>query len=189
MVYVLLAEGFEEIEALAPVDILRRGGVEVRTVGITGKTVCGSHGIPVIADILPSEVADDMEMLVFPGGLPGSDHLHASAESDRLIAMAKKKGAHIAAICAAPYLLGLRGLLEGKRATSYPDEKFRSRLLGADACDERVVTDGLITTGMGMGAAQEFGLRLLALLAGEETAERIAKGALIVGAEDACSCK
>ena len=188
MVYVLLAEGFEEIEALAPVDILRRGGVEVRTVGITGKTVCGSHGIPVIADILPSEVADDMEMLVFPGGLPGSDHLHASPESDRLITMAKEKGAHIAAICAAPYLLGLRGLLDGKRATSYPDEKFRSRLLGADTCDERVVTDGLITTGMGMGAAQEFGLRLLALLAGEEAAEKIAKGALIIGASDAISC-
>ena len=188
MVYVLLAEGFEEIEALAPVDILRRGGVEVRTVGITGKTVCGSHGIPVIADILPSEVTDDMEMLVFPGGLPGSDHLHASPESDRLIAMAKEKGAHIAAICAAPYLLGLRGLLDGKRATSYPDEKFRSRLLGADTCDERVVTDGLITTGMGMGAAQEFGLRLLALLAGEEAAEKIAKGALIIGASDAISC-
>ena len=188
MVYVLLAEGFEEIEALAPVDILRRGGVAVRTVGITGKTVCGSHGIPVVADILPSEVADDMEMLVFPGGLPGSDHLHTSPESDRLIAMAKEKGAHIAAICAAPYLLGLRGLLDGKRATSYPDDKFRSRLLGADVCDERVVTDGLITTGMGMGAAQEFGLRLLALLAGEEAAEKIAKGALITGASDAISC-
>lgn len=188
MVYVLLAEGFEEIEALAPVDILRRGGVEVRTVGITGKTVCGSHGIPVIADILPDEVANDMEMLVFPGGLPGSDHLHASAESDRLIAMAKKKGAHIAAICAAPYLLGLRGLLEGKCATCYPDDKFRSRLLGASVSDERVVTDGLITTGAGMGAAQEFGLRLLALLRGEEAARKIATGALITGADSAVKC-
>ena len=188
MVYILLAEGFEELEALAPVDILRRGGVEVRTVGMTGKTVCGSHGIPVIADILPNEVADDMEMLVFPGGLPGSDHLHASEESDRLIVMAKEKGAHIAAICAAPYLLGLRGLLEGKRATCYPDDKFRSRLLGATVCDARVVTDGKVTTGAGMGAAQEFGLRLLALLRGEEAAKRIASGALIAGAEDAISC-
>ena len=185
MVYVLLAEGFEELEALAPIDILRRGGVPVRTVGITGKTVCGSHGIPVIADILPGEVRDDMEMLVFPGGLPGSDHLHDSPESDRLIAMAKAKGAHIAAICAAPYLLGLRGLLEGKRATCYPDDKFRSRLQGAVVCDARVVTDGDITTGAGMGAAQEFGLRLLAVLRGKEAAERIAHGALITGAEDA----
>lgn len=188
MVYVLLAEGFEELEALAPVDILRRGGIEVRTVGITGKTVCGSHGIPVIADILPDEVGDDMEMLVFPGGLPGSDHLHNAEATDRLIAMAKEKDAHIAAICAAPYILGLRGLLEGKRATSYPDDTFRSRLLGADVCGERVVTDGKITTGIGMGAAQEFGLRLLALLCGKEAAEKIAKGALITSAEDAITC-
>lgn len=188
MVYVLLAEGFEELEALAPVDILRRGGVEVRTVGITGKTVCGSHGIPVIADILPDEVGDDMEMLVFPGGLPGSDHLHSAEATDRLIALAKANNAHIAAICAAPYILGLRGLLEGKRATCYPDEKFRSRLLGADVCDDRVVTDGGITTSAGMGAAQEFGLRLLALLRGSEAAERIAKGALITGASDAVAC-
>lgn len=188
MVYILLAEGFEELEALAPADILRRGGVEVRTVGITGKTVCGSHGIPVIADILPDEVGEDMEMLVFPGGLPGSDHLHNAEETDRLIALAKEKGAHIAAICAAPYLLGLRGLLSDKQATSYPDDTFRNRLLGAKISAERVVTDGGITTAVGMGAAQEFALRLLAVLRGKEAAERIAKGALVTGAEAAISC-
>ena len=185
MVYLLLAEGFEEIEALAPVDILRRGGVEVRTVGMTGATVTGSHGIPVVADILPDAVrAEDMEMLVFPGGLPGSDNLNASPDTDRFLAMAEERGAHIAAICAAPYLLGRRGLLAGVCATSYPAPKFRSQLLDALVTDERVVTDGRFTTAAGMGVAEAFGLQLLAVLRGEEVALQIARAALIDIPED-----
>ena len=180
MVYVLLAEGFEEIEALAPVDILRRGGIEVKTVGITGKAVCGSHGIKVEADVLPEEVNDDIDLLVFPGGLPGSDNLHASPYTDKFIEIAKNRGARIAAICAAPYVLGVRGLLEGKDATCYPAEKFISQLLGARyRADKLVVTDGLITTAAGMGAACEFGTELLSLLTSEDTANKIAKAALI----------
>lgn len=179
MVYLLLADGFEEIEALTPVDILRRGGVEVQTVGITGKTVMGSHGIPVVADILPEELGEELEMVIFPGGLPGSDHLHESAVTDRLLALAEARGAHVAAICAAPYLLGLRGLLEGLRATSYPAEKFRNALKGATVSDERVVTDGRFTTAQGMGVAEEFGLRLLALLRGEEAAAKVAASAIM----------
>lgn len=185
MVYVLLAEGFEEVEALAPVDILRRGGVEVRTVGMTGRTVTGSHGIPVVADILPEQVtADGMEMLVFPGGLPGADHLNDSPDTDRFLAMADEAGAHIAAICAAPYLLGRRGLLDGVVATSYPSPKFRAQLLGAMVTDERVVTDGRFTTAAGMGVAEAFALQLLALLRGEECAAGIAEAALIDIPED-----
>ncbi len=185
MVYVLLAEGFEEVEAIAPVDILRRGGVEVRTVGMTGKTVTGSHAIPVVADILPEDVkAEDMELLVFPGGLPGSDNLNASPDTDRFLAMAEERGAHIAAICAAPYLLGRRGLLKNLCATSYPAPKFRSQLEGAFVTDERVVTDGRITTAAGMGVAEAFGLQLLAVLRGEEIALEIAKAALIDIPED-----
>ncbi len=185
MVYILLAEGFEEVEAIAPVDILRRGGVEVRTVGMTGKTVTGSHGIPVIADILPEEVtAEGMELLVFPGGLPGSDNLNASEHTDRFLAMADEAGAHIAAICAAPYLLGRRGLLKNLCATSYPAPKFRSQLEGAFVTDERVVTDGRVTTAAGMGVAEAFGLQLLAVLRGEEAALEIAKAALIDIPED-----
>ena len=180
MVYVLLAEGFEEVEAIAPVDILRRGGADVRTVGMTGKTVTGSHGIPVVADILPEEVsAEDMEMLVFPGGLPGSDNLNASPDTDRFLAMAEERGAHVAAICAAPYLLGRRGLLRGVCATSYPAPKFRSQLLDALVTDERVVTDGRFTTAAGMGVAEAFGLQLLAVLRGEDAALEIASAALI----------
>ena len=185
MVYVLLAEGFEEVEALAPVDILRRGGVEVRTVGMTGRTVTGSHGIPVVADILPEEVtAEGMELLVFPGGLPGSDNLNDSPHTDRFLAMADEAGAHIAAICAAPYLLGRRGLLDGVVATSYPAPKFRAQLLGAMVTDERVVTDGRVPTAAGMGVAEAFGLQLLAILRGEETAAGIAEAALIDIPED-----
>ena len=180
MVYVLLAEGFEEVEALAPVDILRRGGVEVRTVGMTGKTVTGSHGIPVVADILPTDVTEEgMEMLVFLGGLPGSDNLNDSPDTDRFLAMAEACGAHVAAICAAPYLLGRRGLLRGICATSYPAPKFRAQLLDALVTDERVVTDGRFTTAAGMGVAEAFGLQLLAVLRGEEAALEIAKAALI----------
>ena len=180
MVYVLLANGFEEIEALAPVDILRRGGVDVKTVGITGKAVSGSHGITVEADIPPEEVKDDIEMLIFPGGLPGSDNLHASEYTDKFIETAQKNNGHIAAICAAPYILGVRGLLRGKKATCYPADKFISLLDGADyTANERVVTDGKITTAAGMGVACDFGVELLSLLKGKDTADGIAKGALI----------
>ena len=180
MVYVLLADGFEEIEALAPVDILRRGGIEVKTVGITGKTVCGSHGISVSADITPDEVGEDISMLVFPGGLPGADNLHASPYTDKFIDIAKKNNAHIAAICAAPYILGVRGLLRGKHATCYPAEKFISQLEGAlYEGNMGVVTDGKITTGAGMGAAYDFGLELLSIMSTRENAEGIAKAALI----------
>lgn len=179
MVYVLLADGFEEIEALTPVDILRRGGVEVTTVGITGRTVMGSHGIAVTADATPDEIADDFRMVIFPGGLPGSDHLNASPVTDRLLAAAERCGAHVAAICAAPYLLGRRGLLSGLAATSYPAEKFRSQLLGARVSDERVVTDGRFTTAQGMGVSAEFALRLLSILRGEETARSVGEAALI----------
>lgn len=185
MVYILLAEGFEEIEALAPVDILRRGGVEVRTVGMTGRAVRGSHGISVEADILPNEVkAEDMKMLVFPGGLPGSDNLDASPDTDRFLAMADEQGAHVAAICAAPYILGRRGLLKNLCATSYPSPKFRARLEGAFVTDERVVTDGRFTTAAGMGVAEAFALRLLAVLRGEEAALSVAEAALIDFPED-----
>ena len=178
MVYVLLADGFEEIEALTPVDILRRGGVEVATVGMTGRTVMGSHGIPVTADVLPEEVGDTFEMLVFPGGLPGSDNLNASPYTDKFLAAAEASGAHVAAICAAPYLLGRRGLLRGLAATSYPAEKFRAQLEGAKVTDTPVVTDGRFTTAAGMGVSGAFALRLLAILRGEETAKKIGEAAL-----------
>ena len=178
MIYVLLADGFEEIEALAPVDLLRRAGRTVQTVGITGSTVCGAHGIAVQADILPAEATAPIELLVLPGGMPGASNLDASPATEKLLQEALRQGAHIGAICAAPFILGKRHLLTGKRATCYPG--FEDQLIGAHYCkDARVITDGSITTAVGMGAACEFGLSLLEALDEKEKAAQIAQAAFI----------
>ena len=163
MVIVLLAEGFEELEALSPVDIMRRADIEVKTVGITGKEVTGSHGITVRADLLPEEVeVESIEAVVFPGGMPGSLNLDASPYADEFIDAVTKNGGRIAAICAAPLVLGRRGLLNGKRATCFPG--FENELVGATATGEPVVTDGNITTARDFRAAVEFGDELARLL-------------------------
>lgn len=178
MVYLLLAEGFEEIEALFPLDILRRGGVEVCTVGVGGREICGAHGISVIADTTIEEAAEIPEMLILPGGMPGSVNLDESGEVDSLIARTVKAGGHLAAICAAPFVLGKRGLLAGHAAVCYPG--FEDKLIDADyRANARVVTDGNITTAVGMGAASEFGLELLSILMGEEVARKVAGSAFI----------
>jgi 4-methyl-5(b-hydroxyethyl)-thiazole monophosphate biosynthesis len=180
MIAVLLADGFEEIEALTPVDMLRRAGLDVKTVAIGPKIAVGSHGISVICDLEAKDVNEnEISMLVLPGGMPGSLNLDASPYTDKFIEMAQKNGGRIAAICAAPYVLGKRGLLENKKATCYPSEKFISQLKGATYTGEKVVTDGKITTSSGMGAALLFGCELLALLKGEEVASSIASSAII----------
>lgn len=178
MIYALLANGFEEVEAFAPIDILRRAGLTVKTVGIGGSEICGSHGICVKADILPEEATEKIDLLFLPGGMPGSSNLDASTDVDKLIARATADGAHIAAICAAPLVLGHRGLLAGKRAVCYPG--FEGELQGAKIAEgRRVVTDGNITTAVGMGAACELGLTLVAILVSREAAEKIANSAFI----------
>ena len=172
MVIVLLANGFEEIEALTPVDMLRRAGVDTKTVGIGGITVTGSHGITVTADMLPEDVdLDEVDMAVFPGGMPGSLNLDASEFTDKVIEKLTKSGARLAAICAAPLVFGRRGLLKGKRATCYPG--FESELTGATVCTDAVVTDGSITTAKGMGAALAFSKELISLIISPECAARI----------------
>ena len=172
MVYLLLAEGFEEIEALTPLDMLRRAKVEICTVSVSGeRVVCGSHGIAVRADLLPSECVKEPRMVILPGGMPGSLHLDASPVTDHLLDRVRDAGGHIAAICAAPLVLGRRGLLKGLRATCYPG--FEEELAGAVTAGERVVTDGCVTTAIGMGAAEEFGAELVRILAGEEAADAV----------------
>ena len=177
MVYLFLAEGFEEIEALTPVDVLRRAGVDVTTVGVTGKCVTGSHGIPVTADVtadeaLPLAAEKKVEMIVFPGGMPGAKNLDASPVTDRFIELAKEADAYICAICAAPMILGKRGLLEGRDATCYPG--FEKYLEGAKYYEASVVVDGNYITSDGMGSALDFALQLVAALKGEGESERIA---------------
>lgn len=169
MVYVVLADGFEEIEAIEPIDILRRGGVCVNTVSITDKNeVCGAHGITVTADITISEVdTDNMEMLMLPGG-GGHTLLDASNDVHALINYALVNGRYIAAICASPSILGKKQILMGKKATCYPGfEKF---CYGAVMCPDKAVQDGLIITGKGPGAASEFGFMALTALKGKDVA-------------------
>ena len=162
MIIVLLADGFEEIEALAPVDILRRAGLEVKTVGINSKIAVGSHNIPVVCDAVPADInLSDVSMAIFPGGMPGSLNLDASSYTDEVINSVISSGGHIAAICAAPLIFGRRGLLEGKRATCFPG--FEEELRGATVTGEKFVTDGNITTARDFRSALEFGDELARL--------------------------
>ena len=176
MIYVFLAEGFEEVEALTPVDCLRRAGKTVQTVGIGGTVVSGSHGIPVKADVTEADIQlnDDLELIVLPGGMPGTLNLGKSQAVQDAITFCAEKNRLIAAICAAPSVLGARGLLNGKTATCYPG--FEPQLTGCNAVAKPVCEDGNIITGRGPGAAMDFALKLVAVLCGEKQAEQLAEG-------------
>lgn len=174
-VYVFLADGFEEIEGLTVVDLLRRAGIEVTTISIMEeKRIHGAHGIDVLADALFEEVQFTCgDMLVLPGGLPGTDHLEAH---DGLIQCVKnyyEEGKYIAAICAAPRIFGHLGLLEGRKAIAYP--AMECELQGAVITKEPVVVDGPIITARGMGAAIPFALQLIAVLQDEASANAIGR--------------
>ncbi len=172
MVYLFLANGFEEIEALAPLDLLRRAGIEVTTVGVGGEMIRGSHGIVVQADMPDTMYMDTKpEMIILPGGMPGSKNLDESRIVDSAIKSAVRNDAYIAAICAAPFILGKRGLLEGKKAICYPG--FEKELTGAHICAEKVVRDGKFITAAGMGVAVDFGLKLVEVMKDTATAEAL----------------
>jgi 4-methyl-5(b-hydroxyethyl)-thiazole monophosphate biosynthesis len=173
MVYLFLADGFEEIEALCVLDLLRRAKVDVKTVGVTGKIACGSHNIPVTCDVVENEldINEDFDMIILPGGLPGADNLNDSRVVDLFIKEAVKKDKFICAICAAPYILGIRGILKGKNATCYPG--FENKLEGVIHCDQGVVRDGKIITGRAMGSATDFALEIIEALLGKDIREKI----------------
>jgi 4-methyl-5(b-hydroxyethyl)-thiazole monophosphate biosynthesis len=172
--YIFLAEGFEEIEAISPVDILRRANVDVVTVSISDiREVCGAHGIVVLADKLFSEIDfSDSELLVLPGGMPGTKNLDAHMGLKALIEIQVNKDKPVAAICAAPSILGKMGLLQGKEAICYPG--FENELSGATLSADKVVQSGLVITAKGAGVAVQFGLKLVELLKGKAEADRIA---------------
>ncbi len=171
MVFVLLADGFEELEALSVVDILRRGNVDIKTAGIT-KTVTGANGIPVVADMMISEIDEkNISAIVLPGGLPGADNLYNNDRVRELITYANDNGLIIGAICAAPYILGKMGILNGKRATCYPG--FENALEGAYCFPSKAVSDGNIITGKGPGAAYEFAYMLLEKMSSRAVADKI----------------
>lgn len=174
MVYVLLARGFEEIEALCPVDMMRRAGIECKTVSIAEEYVTGAHGITVKADALLTDITDTPELLMLPGGQPGTNNLDFCAEVHRLIRETDAAGGYLAAICAAPMILGYSGYFMGKEVTCYPGfEKF---LMGATKpADRKVIRDGNIITACGMGVAVEFGAELIRTLKDEQTAAKVLK--------------
>lgn len=175
MVYLFLANGFEEVEALAPLDILRRAGKEVTTVGIGGTVISGAHGITVKADIPDSDLTlHDIEAVILPGGMPGAKNLDASPAVDAALAAADSCGAYLCAICAAPMVLGHRGYLKGHNATCYPG--FEKDLIGATHAEAHVVSDRRRITAAGMGAAVDFGLAIAAALCGDDTARAIRHG-------------
>ena len=177
MVYMFLAEGFEEIEALCPLDLLRRAGVEVKTVGVGSKNICGAHGITVVADMCDLDFADkSADMIILPGGMPGTLNLDDSAVVWGAIDAAISSGSYIAAICAAPSILGKKGLLAGKEAICYPG--FEDKLVGAKISDKKVVVDGKIITAAGMGVALEFGLTLVKIFCGDEKAAMLRKSVI-----------
>ncbi|MDF2941178.1 MAG: hypothetical protein K0S01_36 [Herbinix sp.] len=174
-VYIFLADGYEEIEGLTVVDLLRRANIEITMVSITGnRNVTGSHQITSLADVLFEEVDyTDADMLVLPGGMPGTNNLLEHKGLDQLLKEFYAKGKQLAAICAAPRVLGIKGLLKDKQVTCYPGNE--DALLGAQVVNTAVVTDGNITTSKGMGTAIDFSLSLIRSLKGEAEAEKIAK--------------
>ena len=179
MVYVLLGTGFEETEAIAPIDLLRRSGIEVLTVGISGKTVYGGHGIGVETDISVSEMdIAKMDMIVLPGGLGGVASIKNCPQALEAVRIAYENGKLVAAICAAPTVLARLHITDGKRAVCYPgceDAMGNARIIP----DVPWVRDGNVITGTSAGCAIPFGLALIAALKGEEAAETIAQQIVI----------
>lgn len=178
MIYVYLAKGFEETEAIAPIDLLRRAEKDVVTVGVGDNIIVGSHGIPVITDTIAQEapLTDEVEMIVLPGGMPGTLNLEKNSYVQQAIDFCVENRKLIGAICAAPSILGHKGLLNGKKAVCYTG--FEDQLEGAEIGTEGVVRDGNIITARGAGVAVDFGLKLVEALLSESDSERLRKAIL-----------
>lgn len=174
MVYVFLADGFEIIEALAPVDMFRRAKIDVKTVGVSSEIVTSSCGVGVKCDMTIDEFDFyDVEAVVLPGGMPGTLNLENSSAVQKVIDNANNTNAFICAICAAPSILGHKGLLSGKKAVCFPG--FENSLEGCEQCREYVVTDGKFITAKGAGVCIDFGLEIVKQLRGGELSDEIRK--------------
>ena len=179
MVYMLLGTGFEETEAVAPLDLLRRAGVEVQTVGVTGKIVYGSHKIGIEADITIDQMnLSALEMIILPGGLGGVASARASKEALHVLKWAWDNGKYVAAICAGPTVLADLGITDSKNATCFPgcEDQMGAACMAENAA---AVTDGRLITGTSAGCAIPFGLALITALKGKDEADRIAKQIVI----------
>lgn len=177
-VVVFFATGYEEVEALAVVDVLRRGGVEVVMAGVDGKQVTSARQITVEMDQEAAAINyDEVDVLVIPGGLPGVHNLYASELVKEQVVAFKEAGKWVTAICAGPGVLGKFGVLKGEKATCYPG--FEHELEGAEVINERVVRSNHVITGIGAGASFEFALEILEVVAGKEKRDQIAKAMII----------
>ena len=172
-VIMMFAEGFETVEALMVVDLLRRGGVEVVMTSINEEDMVRSaHGVAVEMDATMDEVdLSTFDAIILPGGMPGTIHLGESKAVKDAVMLMHEEGKIVSAICAAPGVLGKYGLLEGKNACSYPEHE--KNLMGANVSREPVVVDGNIVTSRGLGTAMEFGFKLLEMLVSKEKADQI----------------
>lgn len=173
MIYVFMADGTEEVEAVATIDMLRRAELDVMTLGIGSQMVVGSHGIGLVCDADAKNIEPDetLQAVVIPGGMPGTLNIEKSAQAQKFIDYAAENNKLICAICAAPSVLGHKGLLNGKKATCFPG--FEKELEGAEYTDAGVVMDGNIITAKGAGVAIEFGLKIAEQFAGKEEADKI----------------
>lgn len=173
MIYIFLANGFEEVEALATVDVLRRASLDVAMIGVGSDVITGAHGISVVCDAVDRDVEPDnrLEAVILPGGMPGTLNLERSERVNEFIDFASDNGKLICAICAAPSILGHKGLLNGRKAVCFPG--FESELEGATVAASFVVDDGNIITAKGMGSAVKFGVAIGARFAGEAKMKKI----------------
>ncbi len=176
-VLVPLAEGFEEIEAVTIIDILRRAGASVTTAGIIKRNVTGSHGIPMVTDsVMEDEVNKDWDMIALPGGMPGASNLSENKYVVKVIQKAANREKFIAAICAAPIVLEKAGVISKRKVTSHPSSAHK--IISADHQGSRVIVDGKIITGQACGSAMEFAYELVAALFGSKKIEEINQGIL-----------
>jgi len=178
MVYMLLGTGFEETEAIAPLDLLRRAGVRVATVGLNGKIIKGSHGIGVEADVEIGEMdLTDLDMIILPGGLGGVASIKACPQALDAVRFAYENEKFVAAICAGPTILAALGITDGRNATCYPG--CEDQMGSANMVEASAVTDGKVITGTSAGCAIPFGLALIAALKGQEAADAVEKQIVI----------
>lgn len=177
MIYMFLADGFEEVEAIATLDVIRRANIDIKTVGVKETTVTGSHGIPVVCDVTAENVVlnDELTGVILPGGMPGTNNLWNSETVKNTVEFCYKNNRLVCAICAAPLILGRIGILKGKKAVCFPG--FENELIGAEISDGYVCVDGNVITAKGMGSAIDFGIAVVSAIKGPETASNL-KGTL-----------
>ena len=173
MMYMFFADGFEEVEAIATLDVIRRAGIVIKSVGVNGKEIKGSHGITVICDETTDSISvDNLSGIILPGGMPGTTNLMADKTVNDFIDYCNENNLYICAICAAPMILGRKGLLEGKEAICFPG--FEDELSGAIISDKFVCKSGNIITAKGMGSAVKFGLEIVSAFKDENTTAELA---------------